>query len=236
MYCASAVRDIICAFIRQRYTAASSGQKFQNSIISAYGELKMITKHMEADIEESLIGLDATEYASEMQLIAGYLVVSNVPAELLISQSVQFCKPSLTPRSTRPSRPDLGKKKLSNTRPSIASELLYWSFLKKRAGRTRPWTCKIFLESMAYIYFAAVIGKGAELKFPTNLLMSDIVAFFNNENFSVNGILFELLVKGETAQGMIKAKDLAKYMLFREKFTLTHFEGSSRIYFRLTLL
>ncbi|WZZ85831.1 hypothetical protein YC2023_114410 [Brassica napus] len=25
-------------FIRQRYTAASSGQKFQNSIISAYGE------------------------------------------------------------------------------------------------------------------------------------------------------------------------------------------------------
>ncbi|CAN7025929.1 unnamed protein product [Brassica oleracea var. botrytis] len=39
---------------------------------------------------------------------------------------------------------------------------------------------------MAYIYFAAVIGKGAELKFPTNLLMSDIVAFFNNENFSVN--------------------------------------------------
>ena len=42
-------------------------------------------------------------------------------------------------------------------------------------------TCKIFLESVAYIYFAAVIGKGAELKFPTNLLMSDIVAFFNNE-------------------------------------------------------
>ncbi|KAH0857101.1 hypothetical protein HID58_085362 [Brassica napus] len=137
-----------------------------------------------------MIGLDATEYASEMQLIAGYLVVSNVNMH------------------EGPSRPDLGKKKLSNTRPSIASELLYWSFLKKRAGRTRPWTCKIFLESMAYIYFAAVIGKGAELKFPTNLLMSDIVAFFNNENFSVNGILFELLVKGETAQGMIKAKDL----------------------------
>ncbi|WZY85671.1 hypothetical protein YC2023_032055 [Brassica napus] len=36
---------------------------------------------------------------------------------------------------TRASRPDLGKKKLrSNTRPIIASELLYWSFLKKRAG------------------------------------------------------------------------------------------------------
>ena len=49
-------------------------------------------------------------------------------------------------------------------------------------------TCKIFLESVAYIYFAAVIGKGAELKFPTNLLMSDIVAFFNNESPSVDGV------------------------------------------------
>ncbi|KAH0921283.1 hypothetical protein HID58_021301 [Brassica napus] len=65
-------------------------------------------------------------------------------------------------------------------------------------------TCKMFLESMAYIYFAAVI----ELKFPTNLLMSDIVAFFNNESPSVDGILFEFLVKGEIAQGMIKEKDL----------------------------
>ena len=85
----------------------------------------------------------------------------------------------------------------------------------------------MFLESMAYIYFAAVI----ELKFPTNLLMSDIVAFFNNESPSVDGvnlasndwyhlfsfwiiaiiffqILFEFLVKGEIAQGMIKEKDL----------------------------
>ena len=42
----------------------------------------------------------------------------------------------------------------------------------------------MFLESMAYIYFAAVI----ELKFPTNLLMSDIVAFFNNESPSVDGV------------------------------------------------
>lgn len=49
-------------------------------------------------------------------------------------------------------------------------------------------TCKIFVESVAYIYSAAVIGKGAELKFPTNLLKSDIIAFFNNEKPSVNGV------------------------------------------------
>ncbi|CAG7880045.1 unnamed protein product [Brassica rapa] len=48
-------------------------------------------------------------------------------------------------------------------------------------------TCKIFLESMAYIYFAAVIGKSAELNFPTNLLMSDI-AFLTMRDPSVNGV------------------------------------------------
>lgn len=91
-------------------------------------------------------------------------------------------------------------------------------------------TCKMFLESMAYIYSAAVIGKGAELKFPANLLKSDIVAFFNSEKpqsvvltlrlmidiiffvldhcYLFFQMIFELLVKGETAQGMIKAKDL----------------------------
>ncbi|KAL0802490.1 hypothetical protein Bca101_057666 [Brassica carinata] len=46
----------------------------------------------------------------------------------------------------------------------------------------------MFLESMAYIYLTAVISKDAELKFPTNLLMSDMVAFFNNEKPSVNGV------------------------------------------------
>ena len=50
-------------------------------------------------------GLDATEYASEMQWIAGYLVVSNVNmqegARWVVNISIQqFCKPSLTPRST----------------------------------------------------------------------------------------------------------------------------------------
>lgn len=43
---------------------------------------------------------------------------------------------------------------------------------------------------MAYFteYFAAVIGKGAEGKFATGLLMSDIVAFLNNEESSVNDV------------------------------------------------
>ncbi|CAN7000237.1 hypothetical protein Bca4012_050851 [Brassica carinata] len=51
-------------------------------------------------------------------------------------------------------------------------------------------TCKMMLESMAYFteYFAAVIGKGDEVKFAASLLMRDIVALLNNEESSVNDV------------------------------------------------
>ena len=56
--------------------------------------------------------------------------------------------------------------------------------------------CKMMLESMAYFteYFAAVIGKGAEVKFAASLLMSDIVALLNNEE-NLQSMMLNLLLK-----------------------------------------
>jgi aspartyl-tRNA(Asn)/glutamyl-tRNA(Gln) amidotransferase subunit B len=86
-------------------------------------------------------------------------------------------------------------------------------------------------------YFDAVIGKGAEVKLAANWIMSDIAAYLKNEKLSINDIkltpqelaeliaaikdgtisgkigkeiLFELLAKGGTVKGMIKAKDLVQ--------------------------
>ncbi|KFK39734.1 hypothetical protein AALP_AA3G281100 [Arabis alpina] len=86
-------------------------------------------------------------------------------------------------------------------------------------------------------FFDAVIGKGAEVKLAANWIMGDIAAYLKNENISINDvkltpqelaeliaaikdgtisgkigkqILFELLAKGGTVQGMIKAKDLVQ--------------------------
>ncbi|CAN6812093.1 unnamed protein product [Brassica oleracea] len=84
-------------------------------------------------------------------------------------------------------------------------------------------------------YFDEVIGKGADVKSAANWLMSDIAAYLKNEELSISAvkltpqelaeliaaikdetisgkigkqILFELLAKGGTVQGMIKEKDL----------------------------
>ncbi|KAH0934602.1 hypothetical protein HID58_011719 [Brassica napus] len=57
-------------------------------------------------------------------------------------------------------------------------------------------------------YFDEVIGKGADVKSAANWLMSDIAAYLKNEELSISDILFELLAKGGTVQGMIKEKDL----------------------------
>ncbi|KAL0699460.1 hypothetical protein Bca4012_055582 [Brassica carinata] len=84
-------------------------------------------------------------------------------------------------------------------------------------------------------YFDEVIGKGADVKSAANWLMSDIAAYLKNEELSIGDvkltpqelaeliaaikdetisgkigkqILFELLAKGGTVQGLIKEKDL----------------------------
>ncbi|KAJ4897682.1 hypothetical protein Rs2_24476 [Raphanus sativus] len=86
-------------------------------------------------------------------------------------------------------------------------------------------------------YFDQVIGKGADVKSAANWLMSDIAAYLKNEELSISDvkltpqelaeliaaikdetisgkigkqILFELLAKGGTVQGMIKEKDLVQ--------------------------
>ncbi|WZY84319.1 hypothetical protein YC2023_030703 [Brassica napus] len=86
-------------------------------------------------------------------------------------------------------------------------------------------------------YFDEVIGKGADVKSAANWLMSDIAAYLKNEELSISDvkltphelaeliaaikdetisgkigkqILFELLAKGGTVQGMIKEKDLVQ--------------------------
>ncbi|CAH8353597.1 unnamed protein product [Eruca vesicaria subsp. sativa] len=86
-------------------------------------------------------------------------------------------------------------------------------------------------------YFDEVISKGADVKSAANWLMSDIAAYLKNEELSINDvkltpqelaeliaaikdetisgkigkqILFELLAKGGTVQGLIKEKDLVQ--------------------------
>ncbi|KAF8107401.1 hypothetical protein N665_0122s0043 [Sinapis alba] len=86
-------------------------------------------------------------------------------------------------------------------------------------------------------YFDEVIGRGADVKSAANWLMSDIAAYLKNEELSISDvkltpqelaeliaaikdetisgkigkqILFELLAKGGTVQGLIKEKDLVQ--------------------------